>query len=136
MPADAILLAFDGPAADEWRALIERHARGRDLRVWPGAIGATGDIGYALTWRAPHGLLATLPNLKAIINLGAGVDHLLADPALPDVPVARVAHPDLTMRMVQYVVLHVLMHHRRQRLYDTQQRSRIWQAHPQPAAGD
>ena len=31
----------------------------------------------------PHGLLAKFPNLKAIINLGAGVDHLLADPDLP-----------------------------------------------------
>ena len=75
---------------------------------------------------APHGLLAGFPNLKAIINLGAGVDHLLADPALPPVAVARVAHPDLTVRVTEYVVLHVLLHHRRQRLYDAQQRERLW----------
>ena len=84
----------------------------------------------------PHGLLAGFPNLKAIINLGAGVDHLLADPALPPVPVARVAHADLTMRVTEYVVLHVLMHHRRQRLYDAQQRERLWRAHDQPAASE
>ena len=47
-------------------------------------------------------------------------------PTLPPVPVARVAHPDLTMRVTEYVVLHVLMHHRRQRLYDAQQRERLW----------
>ena len=70
--------------------------------------------------------LAAFPNLKAIFSLGAGVDDLLADPELPDVPMVRIVDPDLTMRMTEYVVLHVLMHHRRQRLYDTQQRVRMW----------
>jgi glyoxylate/hydroxypyruvate reductase len=93
-------------------------------------------IAYACVWLPPSGLLARLPNLKAIINLGAGVDRLLADPSLPDVPIARVAHADLTMRVVEYVVLHVLMHHRRQRLYDAQQRGRVWAVHDQPAAGE
>ena len=49
---------------------------------------------------------------------------------------ARVAHPDLTMRVTEYVVLHVLMHHRRQRLYDAQQRERLWRVHDQPAASE
>src|SRR5262249_11329247 len=42
--------------------------------------------------------------------------------------------PDLTMRMTEYIVLHVLMHHRRQRRYDAQQRERIWHEHDQPPA--
>ena len=37
-------------------------------------------------------------------------------PALPKVPLVRVAVDDLTARMTEYVVLHVLMHHR-QELY-------------------
>jgi glyoxylate/hydroxypyruvate reductase A len=36
--------------------------------------------------------------------------------------------------MTEYVVLHVLMHHRRQRRYDAQQRERIWHEHDQPPA--
>ena len=36
--------------------------------------------------------------------------------------------------MTEYVVLHTLMFHRRQRLYDAQQRERIWREHDQPAA--
>ena len=100
------------------------------------ATGNPDDVAYACVWNPPHGLLAGFPNLKAIINLGAGVDHLLADPTLPRVPVARVAHDDLTMRVTEYVVLHVLMHHRRQRLYDAQQRDRLWRSHDQPAASE
>jgi glyoxylate/hydroxypyruvate reductase A len=132
----AILVAVDGPQAGEWLAALRECARGHELRVWPDQAGNPADIAYACVWLPPRGLLARLPNLKAVINLGAGIDHLFADPALPAVPVARVAHPDLTRRVTEYVVLHVLMHHRRQRLYDAQQRERLWRVHEQPAAGE
>lgn len=132
----AILVAVDSPQAEEWRDALKANAKGRTLRVWPGAIGDPDDIAYACVWMAPHGLLARFPKLLAIINLGAGVDHLLNDPALPNVPIARVAHADLTARVTEYVVLHVLTHHRRQRLYDAQQHDRVWRAHDQPAASE
>jgi glyoxylate/hydroxypyruvate reductase A len=132
----AILIAVDSPQAPEWLAALQAHAKGHELRMWPDAIGDPVDIAYACVWMAPHGLLARLPNLRAIINLGAGVDHLLADPALPRVPLARVAHADLAGRVSEYVALHVLSHHRRQRLYDAQQRDHVWREHAQPAASE
>jgi glyoxylate/hydroxypyruvate reductase A len=132
----AILIAVDGPQAAEWLTDLRAHAKTREFRIWPHAIGNPDDVAYACVWNPPHGFLARLPNLKAIINLGAGVDHLLADPTLPRVPVARVAHADLTTRVTEYVVLHVLMHHRRQRLYDAQQRQRLWRPHDQPGASE
>jgi glyoxylate/hydroxypyruvate reductase A len=106
------------------------------LRVWPDRVGDKHDIAYACVWKTPHGLLAAFPNLKVVFNLGAGVDHLLADPVLPEVPVVRAVHPDLSMRVTEYVVLHALMFHRRQRLYDAQQRARLWKGHDQPAASE
>jgi glyoxylate/hydroxypyruvate reductase A len=132
----AILVAVNGPQAGTWLEALRPHAKGRNIRAWPDAVGDPGDIAFACVWNPPHGLLAKLPNLKAVINLGAGVDHLLADPALPRVPVARVAHADLTTRVTEYVVLHVLMQHRRQRRYDAQQRERLWLPHDQPAASE
>jgi glyoxylate/hydroxypyruvate reductase A len=133
---DAILVAVDGPQAGEWLALLRAHAKDRDVVAWPEVIAREAAIGFACVWLPPPGLLARLPNLKAIINLGAGVDRLLADFALPDVPIARVAHIDLAARVTEYVMLHVLMHHRQQRLYDAQQRERLWRAHRQPAASE
>jgi glyoxylate/hydroxypyruvate reductase A len=132
----AILVAVDGPQSGEWLDALRAHAQSRELRIWPHEIGHPGDVAYACVWNPPHGLLAGFANLKAIINLGAGVDHLLADPMLPRIPVARVAHADLTTRVTEYVMLHVLMHHRRQRLYDAQQRERLWRSHDQPAASE
>jgi glyoxylate/hydroxypyruvate reductase A len=115
---------------------LRASAKGREVRTWSAAAQNTRGVSYACVWLPPHGLLARLPDLKAVINLGAGVDHLLADPALPAVPIARVAHDDLTARVTEYVVLHTLMHHRRQRLYDSQQRERAWRVHDQPAASE
>ena len=131
----AILVAVEGALAPEWEKAF-RAQPGADVRTWPNAIGDRADIAVACVWRAPHGLLATLPNLKLIVNLGAGADFLLADPSLPDVPVVRAADPDLSMRVTEYVVLHTLRYHRRQPLYDAQQRARVWKEHHQPAASE
>ena len=54
----AILVAFNGPQAGEWHESPCSHANGRELRVWPDAVGNAGDIAYACVWLAPHGLLA------------------------------------------------------------------------------
>jgi glyoxylate/hydroxypyruvate reductase len=132
----AVLVVVDGATQDAWYRRFRAAQGARDLRLWPHEIGDPADIAYACAWRAPHGVFAGLPNLQAIFNLGAGVDHLLADPTLPDVPIARAVHPDLSMRMTEYVVLHTLMHHRRQHVYDAQQRARVWQGHDQPAASE
>jgi len=136
MSADAILVAVDGPHAAQWLRLFREQPGGRRVYAWPDAPGDPADIGYACVWRPPAGLLSTFPNLRMIVNLGAGADHLLADPRLPDVPIVRAAHPDLSMRVTEYVVLHTLRHHRRQSLYDAQQRERVWRVHPQPAASE
>ena len=130
----AILLAVTGLDPQPWEQRLRALAPQRDIYLWPQRLGDPAEVAYACAWNAPRGLFARLPRLEAIFSLGAGVDHILADPELPDVPVVRIVDPDLTMRMTEYVVLHVLMHHRRQRLYDAQQRERRWYEHAQPPA--
>jgi glyoxylate/hydroxypyruvate reductase len=94
-------------------------------------------IRYALSWRHPPGALEGLPNLRVILSLGAGVDHLFADPALPDRPIVRVVDPDLTNRMSEWVVMHTLAHLRQLRRYERQQAERVWEDDDtQPKASD
>jgi glyoxylate/hydroxypyruvate reductase len=132
----AILLAVTGPTADAGFELFRSHAPRRDIRKWPNAVGDLADVRYVCAWKPPHGLLATLPSLRAVVSLAAGVDHILADPSLPDVPIVRAVQRDLTRHMTEYVVMHVLMHHRRQRAYDAQQRERTWRGIAQPNASE
>ena len=136
MSRGAILLAVDGPQAADYERMFRAQFAGRDLQVWPDRIGNPAGIVYACIWRAPHGLPMQFPNLKVMFNLGAGADHVLADPALPDMPLVRAANPNLSMRVTEYCVLHALMFHRRQRLYDAQQREQVWKGHEQPAASE
>lgn len=71
------------------------------------------DVRYAVVWRPRSGEIARFPNLKAIVSIGAGIDHVLADSQLPQsIPVIRTVGEDLTQRMREYVALHVLRHHR------------------------
>ena len=85
-------------------------------------------IRYVATWGPKPGSLSGLPGLEAIFSLGAGVDHLMGYPDLPDVPIVRVAQDDLTHRMSEYVVMHCLMHLRDQRRHDADQRAKRWQS--------
>ena len=132
----ALLIAINGWEVAPWTARFRNRAPQRDIRVWPDAVGNMEDIAYVAAWKPPHGLLANYKNLKAVFSLGAGVDHLTTDPALPNVPVVRIVDRDLTRRMTEYVVMHTLMFHRRQQTYDQQQWEKVWFEHPQAAARD
>jgi glyoxylate/hydroxypyruvate reductase A len=131
-----ILLSIIGWDPKGWEQRFRALAPQHEIRVWPENIGDPARIDYACVWQPPHGSLAEFPNLKAVFSLGAGIDAILSDPNLPKAPVVRIVDPDLTMRMTEYVTLHVLMHHRRQRLYEKQQRVRIWLDQEQPPASD
>lgn len=87
-------------------------------------------IDYALVWRPGAGVLAACENLKAIFNLGAGVDALLKDATLPaHVPIVRLVDPRLSAGMTEYVVHWVLHFHRDLPLYAQQQVARTWVQH-------
>ena len=132
----ALLLVITGWDPAPWEGRFRAAAPGCDIRMWPDRVGDPAEIAYAAAWLPPPGAFGAFRRLRAIFSLGAGVDALLADPALPQVPIVRVVDPGLMRRMTEYVVLHVLMHHRRQRLYDAQQRRSVWREHAQPAAGE
>lgn len=122
--------------ADAWLRAMQRAAPERTF-VRDGIDDYDpAAIRYAITWKPPAGLLASLPNLEVVFNLGAGVDGLLADPGLPDVPVVRLVDPNLTARMGEWVVLQVLTHHRRTLAYLAQQQRREWRELDQPMASE
>ncbi|MFO1034038.1 MAG: glyoxylate/hydroxypyruvate reductase A [Hyphomicrobiales bacterium] len=117
-----------------WAAEMKKARPEMDVRIWP-EMGQVEDIHYTAAWLPPPHVVGALPNLKVIFSLGAGVDAILSDPTLPaQVPIVRVNDPDLTMRMTEYVVMHVLMHHRQQRRLDAQQVRREWNSFPTHAA--
>jgi glyoxylate/hydroxypyruvate reductase A len=109
-----------------WKSRFDEVCRDRRVLLLPDAEFDPAEIHYAAVWKPGHGELAAFPNLRVIFNLGAGVDALMADSSLPKVPLVRVAVGDLTDRMTEYVVLHVLMHHRQEPYLRASQREKRW----------
>jgi glyoxylate/hydroxypyruvate reductase A len=118
-----------------WKTRFDDACRDRRVLRMPDAACDPAEVHYAAVWKPHPGELAAFPNLRVIFNLGAGVDALMADASLPDVPLVRVAVPDLTDRMTEYVVLHVLMHHRQELYLRQSQREKRWAPKSQWAAG-
>ena len=132
----ALLFISDQNRADAWRDQLAEEIPNLDLRMLPD-YGNKEDIEYALVWQPPKGLLRSLPNLKVIFSLGAGIDHLASDPELPDdVPIVRMVDPSLTSGMTEYVVMNVLNHHKSMRLYRDQQNRKEWTPHVPPVTWD
>jgi len=122
----ALLFRSSVDSEARWKPQLARLMPELEVRIWP-EIGDPAEIDYALVWRPEAGLLASLSNLKLILSLGAGVDHILADPQLPcGVPIVRLVDPYMTEAMSEYVILQVLRLHRQDLDYRVHQEKGIW----------
>ena len=119
-----------------WRERFLRVCPDRPVALVPGDTIDPSLVKYGAVWKPKPGALSDFPKLEVIFNLGAGVDAVVSDLTLPPVPLVRVAVDDLTKRMTEYVVMHVLMHHRRQGYYAESQRGTVWAPKLQWAARD
>src|SRR5215467_12549551 len=125
-----VLLVASSSRAEQFADGVRALEPELEIRVAP-QVGNPADIETALVWQPPPGLLRTLPNLRLIVSVGAGVDSLLDDATLPDVPLVRFVDPDLTGRMAEYIALNALIHHRRMTEYREQQAQKQWKYLPE-----
>lgn len=122
------VLLFSSPEdpAELWVPALQAALPDVEVRVAP-EIGNPAEIDYALVWKPKPGFLASLPNLKAIFSIAAGVDHILSDPERPKrLPVIRMVDDYLKDMMSEYAILGVLHFHRYMPRYQAQQRARKW----------
>lgn len=84
-------------------------------------------VDYAVVWAPAPGALAGFSALKAVFNLGAGVDRLLGRPDLPDhIPIIRLQDAGMAPQMLEYALYGVLRHQRDFDLYGADQSARTW----------
>ena len=131
----AIMLNNNGHWHDVWLAAINAHMPDRTVYVYPD-IPDPDVIEYALVWHHPAGELKRYKNLKAVMSLGSGVDHLDADDNLPDVPVFRLIDPAMADDMALYVLYWTIHFQRLFGTYRQQQTQACWQRYPTPLAPD
>jgi glyoxylate/hydroxypyruvate reductase A len=126
-----ILLQSPRDRAAEWHAALTAALPEATVAAWPDAPASPD---YALVWKPPAELFIRARPTRAIFNLGAGVDGLMAVPTLPDdVPVIRLEDAGMAEQMAEYVTLAVLRAYREMDAYAAQQRDGHWRTRPRVA---
>jgi len=107
---------------------------GVDIRCAPD-LGAASEIDMLACVRLAPGLARTLPNLRLVQKLGAGVDAIVGDPDLaPQVRVARLRPDTPAQEIAEYCLAYVLREQRNLRFHATCQGAGAWEPRPPRAA--
>lgn len=100
-----------------------------EVDLWP-VIKDKERVQMAVTWNHPEYLLGQLPNLKGVMSLGAGVNHLLNDDNIEsDLPIARTITPTLKSQMADYVLNAVSAYRHHMPDFYRQMQSANWEQH-------
>jgi glyoxylate/hydroxypyruvate reductase A len=133
----AVLLSTKAATMAWWRDALLAVDPTLEIRLFPDA-GDPAQIEAAVVWTA-HDMaeLRRYPNLKLVVSMGAGVDHLLRPPGPPPgIPVARLVDRMLTSQMGEWVLLNVLRFHRQDLDYRALQAARVWEELPAPVTAE
>ena len=113
-----VSIKLEGETAEHYIREMRRLDPRLEIREWPD-IGNPEDVDIAMVWKMPHGELAKFSNLKLIISMAAGVDHVLSDPDRPEgVPIVRVTDPHMARSMGDWFLMNILRLHRETAHYD------------------
>ena len=121
-------IIFYSPEKNPQRWLHELAVALPDATVWvwtPACAARQAD--YLVVWSPPAKLFASQQQLKAVFNIGAGVDSVLKCANLPaGVPVVRLNDAGMAVQMAEYVCHALFRHARGFDTYDAHARARVW----------
>jgi len=104
-----IAIIAPGREVGAWSDLINVNS-GIKPQIWPD-IQNPDLVELAIAWKPPQGVFNTFNNLKLISSFGAGVDNILSDSLIPDVPIVRIVDAKLTEDFSNFMVMQVLNFH-------------------------
>jgi glyoxylate/hydroxypyruvate reductase A len=109
--------------AGPWLQGLSAALPGADITVWqPGAPQAD----YAVVWAPPEQFMDEQPGLKALFNIGAGVDALLKLRLPPNALVVRLDDAGMAVQMAEYVCHAVIRHFREFDAYEAEMAAGRW----------
>lgn len=85
-----------------------------------------------VVWKHPENAIAQFPNVQLISSLGAGVEHIIKDPAITSKHlISRIVDPTLAHSMQKHVLTCVLHFHKQWPFYQVAKQNGQW-AKPNP----
>jgi glyoxylate/hydroxypyruvate reductase A len=114
----------------EWIEPLQSAIPDAKIVNWSDDTGSVG-ADLAITWKPPGDLFTREPRIRAVFNLGAGVDALLRLPGLgADVPVVRLEDAGMAVQMAEYAVHALVRASRNFADYEKLQAQRNWKPLP------
>lgn len=109
MPGMRITVCCTDTKTEPWLAGLRAAFPGAAVEPWaPGALAAD----YAVVWAPPQQFLDEQPQLKALFNIGAGVDALMKMQLPAGAAVVRLDDAGMSVQMAEYVSHAVIRHFR------------------------
>jgi len=121
----AILLNNSASDISKWQVALAELLPDMPVYTYPD-IPNPDAIHYALVWNHPQGDLRRYKNLRCILSLAAGMEHLMNDPDLPDVPMVSLGDPAMSRDMANYALYWIIDIHRNYDFYREQQCQQNW----------
>lgn len=130
MSVKVVVAANNKENTEIWRDRFAAAPSGLQFIAWEEGQPAHG-ARYAIVWKPSGAVFSQERGLKAVFNLGAGVDSIMKLPQLPaSLPIVRLEDAGMARQMVEYV-LHGLVHiTRRFDRYGAQQQAAQWKPLP------
>lgn len=112
-PPPIVTAYYDaGTPITEWQEALA-NLKTQAIRLVPAEDKAAIDAQVLLAWKPPPDIIAGLVNLKGVVSLGQGVDHILSCQDFPThLRLIRLVDPYMAEAMTEWVLLAVLKWHR------------------------
>ncbi len=123
MVSNIVLYCPQDKDAQRWAQALRTALPEATITVWP---ERNSHADYAVVWSPSQDFIDAHQQVRAIFNLGAGVDALLKLRIPASVPLVRIENGGMAAQMADYVCHAVLGHFRQFDTYSTSMRARQW----------
>ena len=129
-----VLFCCEDTRPEPWLKGLHDALPGAEIAIWePGAVQAD----YALVWAPPQQFIdEQAAGLKAMFNIGAGVDALLPLTIPAALPVYRLEDAGMSVQMAEYVAQAVIRFFRGLQSYENDMAEGLWQHQRNPRRAD
>lgn len=125
----SMIIVSSGINLTRWLDALKKAGPGIGVLL-PDEVTDKASVRFALSWNHPHGIFREFPNLACISSFGAGADHILSDPHIPEhVEVVRIIDPLLSSDMAEFALAVIMSNIRRMPVFWQQKLSGIWKKH-------